>query len=337
MRIVVTGGAGFIGGHLVELLLDAGHQVTVLDALRPHYEIRERRRLMDELGTHPSCECRAVDLATDELDQHVAGAQVVVHLAARPGVGQSWGDDFADYATDNLVATHRLLRAITATRMPRLVFASSSSVYGTRPVAELGPRALAPQHPYGVSKVACEQLCRAHAALDSSLEVVLLRYFTVYGPRQRPDMAVSRFIAAAESGRPIELRGAGDQNRRFTYVRDAAAATVKACTAELGGVEAFDVGSNEATTVATLAQMVADLTGRRIQVRHAAPDAGEPHEVAADTAITQSRLDWHPATTLDEGLRAQVSWAREARRRFGDAGTAGRPGAGSGPPVGLRL
>jgi nucleoside-diphosphate-sugar epimerase len=322
MRIVVTGGAGFIGGHLVELLLDAGHRVTVLDALRAHYDVRDRRRLMTQLAANPSCDWRAMDLAKDPLDGCLDGADVVVHLAARPGVGESWGDAFADYALDNLVATHRLLRAVAAAGVPRLVVASSSSVYGTRSASDLAQQVPGPQHPYGVSKFAVEQLCRAHAALGSQLKIVLLRYFTIYGPRQRPDMAVSRFIAAAEANDPIELRGAGDQTRRFTYVRDAADATLKACTVELTGVETFDVAADQAIAVATLAKMVAQATNRPVQVRHAAPDAGEPQEVAADLEWTRRGLDWWPTTTLEEGLSAQVEWSR-------NGGHAGRPeGAG---------
>jgi nucleoside-diphosphate-sugar epimerase len=314
MRIVVTGGAGFIGGHVVELLLDAGHRVTVLDALRAHYDVSDRRRLMEQLTASPSCDWRTVDLAKDELDACLVGTDVVVHLAARPGVGDSWGDAFADYALDNLVATHRLLRAVAATGVPRLVVASSSSVYGRRSASDVAQQMPGPQHPYGVSKFAVEQLCRAHAALGSQLKIVLLRYFTIYGPRQRPDMAVSRFIAAAEANEPIELRGAGDQTRRFTYVRDAADATVKACTVEATGVEAFDVAGEDAIAVTTLAQMVAGVTNRPIEVRHAAADAGEPQEVAADLELTRRRLGWRPTTTLDDGLSAQVEWSRDVGR-----------------------
>jgi nucleoside-diphosphate-sugar epimerase len=311
MRIVVTGGAGFIGGHVVELLLDAGHRVTVLDALRAHYDVSERRRLLEQLAANPSFDWQAIDLAKDELDDCVAGADVVVHLAARPGVGESWSDAFAEYALDNLVATHRLLRAVAATGVSRLVVASSSSVYGRRSASDVVKQAPVPQHPYGVSKLAVEQLCRAHAALGSDLTIVLLRYFTIYGPRQRPDMAVSRFIAAAEAKEPIELRGAGEQTRRFTYVRDAADATLKACTVEVTGVEAFDVAGDQAVAVATLAQMVAAATNTSLQVRHAASDAGEPQEVAADLDLTRRRLGWCPTTTLEEGLSAQVESSRD--------------------------
>ena len=313
MRIVVTGGAGFIGGHVVELLLDAGHHVIVLDALRPHYDVSDRHRLMDDLAEHPSCECHVLDLAEDRLDGWLTGADVVVHLAARPGVGASWGEAFADYALDNLVASHRLLLASSAAGVGRLVVASSSSVYGRRSFSQLG-QGTAPRHPYGVTKVAVEHLCHAHAALDPSTKVALMRYFTVYGPRQRPDMAVSRFIAAAEADEPVELRGAGDQTRRFTYVRDAAQATLRACTAELDGVEAFDIAGDRATSVATLVEMVEAATDRRMQVRRVATEAGEPHEVEADLELTRRRLSWSPVTSLMEGLDAQVAWSRGAHR-----------------------
>lgn len=310
MRIVVTGGAGFLGGHLVETLLEAGHRVLILDALRTHYDVTAREWLVGELAARDACEFRLVDLASDDLEPHIDGADAVVHLAARPGVAASWGNDFGDYVVDNLVASQRLLRAVSETGGTRLVFASSSSVYGKRPGVHLGRDALAPRHPYGVTKLAGEQLCRTYAQYASDISVVLLRYFTLYGPRQRPDMAVSRFIAAAETGEPILLHGGGRQTRRFTYVQDAADATLKACTVDLPGVHAFDVASGDATAVDAIAEMIGEVAGKQLTIHITEPDPGEPQEVAADLDATSAGLAWSPVTHIGDGLRAQVEWWR---------------------------
>jgi UDP-glucuronate 4-epimerase len=314
MRIVVTGGAGFIGGHLVASLLGAGHQILILDAFRSHYAPAERRMLAQRLAAHERCDCRAVDLVTDDLDPHIRNADVVVHLAARAGVAQSWSDAFAEYSADNVVGLHRVLRSACATGVSRVVFASSSSIYGRRSGANLRRNVLAPMHPYGVTKLAGEQLCRAHALAHPGVAIIMLRYFTVYGPRQRPDMAISRFIAAAEAGEPILLYGGGRQTRRFTYVGDVAEATLNACTVDLRGVHAFDVAGHDVTAVATIAEMVAEATGRVVAVRCAESAPGEPQEVAADLETTSVGLDWKPTTRLKEGLRQQVAWWRQSVR-----------------------
>ncbi len=230
MAYVVTGAAGFIGSHLAETLLARGHEVRAVDCLTPYYD----PRLKEENAARLDLE--RVDLAEDELD--LDGADAVLHLAGQPGV-RSFGTVFADYLRDNVLATQRVLEAAAAAGV-RVVLASSSSVYGDAerfPTGEdVEPR---PVSPYGVTKLACEHLARTYAR-SFGADVVTLRYFTVYGPRQRPDMAFARMMTALAAGRPFELYGDGARSREFTYVADAVAATIAALDAPAGSV--YNVG-----------------------------------------------------------------------------------------------
>lgn len=300
MLYVVTGAAGFIGSHLAEALLGEGHDVRAVDSLTPYYDAR----LKEENAA--AFDLERLDLAEDDLD--FTGADAVFHLAGQPGV-RSFGRVFGDYLRDNVLATQRVLEAAAAARV-RVVLASSSSVYGdaeTFPTAEdVEPR---PVSPYGVTKLACEHLARTYAQSFGAY-VVTLRYFTVYGPRQRPDMAFARMIAALAEGRPFELYGDGSRSREFTYVADAVAATVAAVGASSGAV--YNVGGGSEASMNEAIAALERVAGRELHVARTPAAPGDMRRTAADTSRIRADLGWRATTGLEEGLRLQ--WEGAAAR-----------------------
>ena len=309
MRAVVTGAAGFIGSRVCRTLLADGHHVVGVDCLTDYYDPAVKlANLAPIIGAWPvSFRWRPADLSRADLAPLVAGADVVFHLAGQPGVRPSWGDGFAAYLRHNLSATQRLLEELR--RQPaRLVFASSSSVYGeagAHPVAESHPTA--PVSPYGLSKLGCEHLIRMYGSLYG-IEAVSLRYFTVFGPGQRPDMAFHRFARAALEGRPLEVLGDGEQSRDFTFVDDAVAATVAAASAPAGAT--YNVGGGCRATVNRVIGILADLVDHLTVVRGARAD-GDVRDTWADTTALRRDLAWEPGTDLTAGLTAEVEWVRQ--------------------------
>jgi nucleoside-diphosphate-sugar epimerase len=297
VRYVVTGAAGFVGSHLAEALLADGHEVRGLDCLTPYYD----PRLKEENAA--GLDLERLDLAEDDVD--LSGADAVFHLAGQPGV-RSFGAVFPDYLRDNVLATQRVLEAAAAAGV-RVVLASSSSVYGDAerfPTGEdVEPR---PVSPYGVTKLACEHLARTYAK-SFGLDAVTLRYFTVYGPRQRPDMAFARMIAALGAGRPFELYGDGTRSREFTFVADAVRATTAALGAPSGAV--YNVGGGSEASMDEAIQALSRVAGRELEVDRAPAAAGDMRRTAADTSRIRSELGWSPTTGLEDGLRLQWEWA----------------------------
>ena len=302
-RALVTGAAGFIGSHLVQALVTHGDTVVALD--------RRSARFYDQpapSGVH----WIEVDLERDDLDAAVAGCDVVFHLAARPGVRSSWGDDFGDYVAANVTATQRLLEACMLRKVPRLVFASSSSVYGAGAGGTAAPSMendeARPMSPYGVTKLAAEQLCLAYGRRKGSpLAVIALRYFTVYGPRQRPDMMLGRAIFAAYSGVPLTLYGDGTQRREFTYVSDVVAATI-AASHRHSTDEVINVGGGSSVSVVEALDIVARVTERPVPLNPSGPQAGDVPCTRADLTLAQELLGYRPAVDLAEGVRRQAEW-----------------------------
>lgn len=311
MRTVVTGAAGFVGSHVAQGLLAAGHEVIAVDALErssaPGQARANRALLSRQRGVVPV----EIDLATGELTR-LADADLVIHLAGRPGVRTSWDTPQAS-VRDNVTATRRLLAAcLDARRRPKVVVASSSSVYGSvaRPASEDDP--LRPESPYARTKLAVEQLTAAAAA--EGLETVVLRYFSVYGPRQRPDMAFHRFIEAALADRPINLLGDGSQARAFTHVSDVVAATVLAATTELPTGTVLNVGHPASTTVRTAIGLLATLLDRDIATRQESPARGESSKTWTDGERASRLLGWRPRIDLPVGLADQIEWHRSRQR-----------------------
>ena len=294
MRYIVTGAAGFIGSHLAEALVDAGHDVLGVDCFTDYYDPIEKERNAQRI------DMRRLDLADELLE--LDGVDGVFHLAGQPGV-RSFGDVFPLYLRRNVLATQRVLEACTATGT-RLVFASSSSVYGEAeayPTPEdATPR---PISPYGITKLACEHLARAYGG-----DVVTLRYFTVYGPRQRPDMAFRRVCDALLAGDTFEVYGGGLQSRSFTYVADAVDATIAAMERGPGG-SLFNVGGGEEATMLDAIALLEQASDRALDVRHVDAARGDVSRTKADDSRINAVLGWSPTTSLADGLSAMWSWA----------------------------
>jgi nucleoside-diphosphate-sugar epimerase len=310
MRCLVTGAAGFIGSHLCEALLAAGHEVTGVDAFTPYYPRAVKERNQTALRGRAGYRSLALDLSRDPLDEAVADAEAVFHLAAQPGLSKNW-TDIDGYWTCNVKATHQLLEALRrcAPDLRRLVYASTSSVYGR---FASGDETLPtkPISPYGVSKLAAENLCRAYGD-TFGLPVVVLRYFSVYGPRQRPDMGYHRFIRALLTDEPITVYGDGMQVRGNTYVADCVAATVAAVQATPG--EIYNVGGGEAASVWDVLRELERLAGRAARVRQEPERAGDQRHTLADTTKLRRHLGWQPRTSLAEGLARQWQWQCQER------------------------
>lgn len=306
--VVVTGAAGFIGSHLTDALLARGHEVIAIDRRSVDGPVAARN-LADAL-TNPNLSLHQVDLATDELDELISGAHIVYHLAAVPGVRDSWAERFPDYAASNVVATQRLLSTCERAQIPRLVLASSSSVYGQNsgPSAETDPTY--PMSPYGATKLAAEHLCLAHAARpDTSTSVIALRYFTVYGPRQRDDMAISRVLAAVLSGVPVPLYGDGHQSREFTYVDDVVAATLAAAEMpKTVDAQVINVGGGSSVSMLELISIIGEITGRKVPLAMEAPRAGDVEATRANLTLARLLLDYTPSVELRGGIARHLDW-----------------------------
>jgi nucleoside-diphosphate-sugar epimerase len=306
MKCLVTGAAGFIGSHLCERLLQDGHEVAGVDAFIPYYPRSIKEANLAAFRHHPRFRWHALDLRDDDLGEALDGVGAVFHLAAMAGLTRSW-TDFGLYEGCNVSATFRLLEAARAlTRLQRFVYVSTSSVYGRY---SCGDESLPtrPTSPYGVTKLAGENLCRAFSE-EHALPLVVLRYFSVYGPRQRPDMGYHRFIEALLTGEPLTVYGDGLQTRGNTYVGDCVAATVAAINAPVG--ETYNVGGGETVSVWDVLDKLEHITGRKAVVQREPARAGDQRHTAADTTKIWRHLGWRPRVGLDDGLAAQVAWQR---------------------------
>jgi nucleoside-diphosphate-sugar epimerase len=314
---VVTGVAGFVGSHLAERLLDGGARVIGVDCFSDYYDRRRKEANLARALAHERFELRQLDLAEDELDATVAEAAVLFHQAGQPGVRASWGPEFAVYLRQNVLATQRLLEAaLRAPRLARFVYASSSSVYGDAEELPTSERALPrPVSPYGVTKLAAEHLCGLYAKLG--VPTVSLRYFTVYGPRQRPDMAFGKFIRAVLDGDEIVVHGDGEQTRDVTYVADVVAANLAAADLDRPLVPGavYNVGGGSRTSVNEILRVLAAGTGRPLHVRYDAQPPGEARDTHADCAAARRDLGYEPRTSLAEGLAAQTDWMERGLSR----------------------
>lgn len=312
MNVLLTGAAGFIGSHVGELLLARGWRVRGVDALTDTYDPAVKLRNVALLQHSSAFEFVHADLASTDVRQLLDGVDAVIHLAAEPGVSKSWGTVFPTYVNRNVLSTQRLLEAVAERAIDRFVYASSSSVYGPNSGTMHESSVLAPLSPYGVSKLAGECLVGAYAH-ERGLPSVSLRFFSVYGPRQRPDMAIHRFVEALLNGRPAEIYGQQVQLRDFTYVGDVAAAVVGSLTATVSPGTVLNIAYGDPVAIPDLLRMVEDAVGGRLDVTarpHRAGDTGRTH---GDSSAARAALGWVPTVDLATGLARQVAWHRGLR------------------------
>lgn len=326
-KVIVTGAAGFIGSTLAEKLLEQGHEVVGIDAFLPNYCIHQKQDNWDRLRARDGFTGLLGDLVRLDLGQVAAGADVIFHQAALAGVRESWGGNFPAYLHNNVLATQVLLGLAVRHQIKKFVYASSSSVYGKQPTLPLHEGMLPrPYSPYGVTKLAGEHLVRAYHE-NFGLATVSLRYFTVYGPRQRRDMAVYNFIDAIAHGREVRVYGDGNQTRDFTYVDDVVQANIAAwqalsnagrgsrppATASVNG-EVLNVGSGTSVTIRELIEAIGRVVGRAPRIATAPAAPGDVSATLANVERTRTMLGWQPVTPLQEGLLAQYRWYQETQR-----------------------
>jgi len=326
-RCLVTGVAGFIGSHLAERLLREGYEVIGLDCFTDYYAREVKEANLQLLALQPRFRFAEANLVLSNLEPYLAGVDVVFHQAGQPGVRASWGDTFRIYVEDNVLATQRLLEACKGSAIRHFVYASSSSVYGDSadlPVTENSPTR--PVSPYGVTKLAGEHLCYLYRA-NYGVPTVALRYFTVYGPRQRPDMAFHRFIEAIYSGKPIQVYGDGEQSRDFTFVADAVEANMLTLrmpaslatgsmenqyleSAGIGhdGWRVWNIGGGCRATVKQIIALLERFVGQKAILNYLPAQHGDARHTWADVSAARRDLGFAPHTGLEEGLQAQVAW-----------------------------
>lgn len=310
MKIIVTGAAGFIGSHLCEKLLeDENNMVVGIDAFIGPTPSRLKAFNIGPLLSHPRFTLILQDLLSVHLPELLRDADVVYHLAGMPGVRTSWGKDFEAYAIHNISSTQRLLEACKDAPIQQFIYASTSSVYGEKDGKLSEAMEPAPLSPYGITKLTGEHLCRVYHT-TFRIPTVILRYFTVYGPRQRPDMSFHRFIKQLLTNQPITIFGDGTQSRDFTYISDC----VNGTTAALGNRavigKTINIGGKEKASVNEVVELLEELTGKKAIKQYTASALGEPKHTWADLSLAEQYLHYAPEVTLKEGLQREIEYIR---------------------------
>jgi nucleoside-diphosphate-sugar epimerase len=315
MHILVTGCAGFIGSHTTERLLLDGHRVRGVDCFTDNYDPALKRSHLLGIAGHPQFELIESDLVTADPHALLSGIDAVLHLAGQPGVRDSWANGFEIYVQRNITATQRLLEAAKSTNISRFAAASSSSVYGnaeTYPTTELAlPQ---PVSPYGVTKLAAEHLCTLYAK-NFAVPTVSLRYFTVYGPRQRPDMALRRMIDLSLAGKPFPLFGDGSVSRSFTYINDVVEANLAALLSDAPSGSVCNIANESTASMTELIGLVSSALGQPVQLDHLPAAAGDAERTGGSSELAKELLGWSPSTTLEDGVAEMVAWCRQEQAR----------------------
>jgi UDP-glucose 4-epimerase len=307
MRALVTGVAGFIGSSLTERLLGEGAEVVGIDCFTDYYPRPIKERNLSAAFAHPRFRFVESRIQDADLPALLAGRTHLFHLAAQAGVRKSWGRDFGIYTVNNIEATQVLLEACRKTKLERIVYASSSSVYGDNVPMPMREDALPqPVSPYGVTKLAAEQLCYLYN-VNYGLPTVSLRYFTVYGPRQRPDMGFHKFLRAAIVGEPITVYGDGEQTRDFTFVHDAVSATIAAARQGVP-YRVYNIGGGSRVSINEVLEMIGRVSGRRPRVIIDPAQKGDMRHTYADTTRARADLGFVPSVGLHDGLAAEYEW-----------------------------
>lgn len=309
MKCLVTGAAGFIGSSLADLLLSQGHEVVGIDCFADYYPREIKESNLSNARSEARFSFVEDDLLTADLDALLAGVDWVFHQAAQAGVRASWGESFDVYVRNNISVTQRLLERARESRIEKLVYASSSSVYGDSPDLPLRESARPqPVSPYGVTKLAAEHLCYLYH-VNYGVPTISLRYFTVYGPRQRPDMAFNKFIRSALTGGEIIVHGDGEQTRDFTYISDICNANLLAAQSDAVG-RVFNVGGGSRVTVNHVLDVLSGLAGERVRVRHIEDQKGDVRHTLSDAAPASEALGYRTSVSVEEGLAREFEWLK---------------------------
>ena len=303
MKALVTGCAGFIGSHLVDKLLEQGYEVIGRDCFTDYYQRGIKQANIANALNHDNFEFIEDDLL--KMSKYPE-ADYVFHEAAQAGVRKSWGKDFEIYTRNNVLATQKLLEFYKTKKIKKFVFASSSSVYGDAELPMREDSLLKPVSPYGVTKLAAENLCYLYWK-NYGVPTISLRYFTVYGPRQRPDMAIHKFVRAIFKGEDITVYGDGTQTRDFTFVDDAVEANILAAKGDIAG-EVFNIGGGSRISVNGLIKMMEDLIGKEAKVKYTEKQKGDVRDTWADVNKARKELGWKPKEEIKEGLKKFVEW-----------------------------
>jgi len=313
MKALVTGCAGFIGSTLTDRLLSEGYEVTGIDRFSDYYARAIKEENLELAINHPLFSLIEQDIVDMEKFPDV---DYVFHLAAQAGVRASWGKSFEIYARDNILATQHLLEYYKGTPIKKFVYSSSSSVYGDTELPMREDQKVQPVSPYGVSKLAAEHLCYLYWK-NYNVPTVSLRYFTVYGPRQRPDMGINKFVKAILNGEAITIYGDGEQTRDFTFIDDILEANILAATEEIRGV-AFNIGGGNRISVNDLIGEIERASGRRALLNHIEEQKGDLQNTWADTQKAEQKLGWRAKVGIQDGLRRYLSWihVKENNTRF---------------------
>jgi nucleoside-diphosphate-sugar epimerase len=312
VKALVTGAAGFIGSTLTDRLLAEGATVVGIDCFTDYYPRAVKERNLTAARQSPQFQFVDADLLAVDLDTLLDGVTHIYHLAAQAGVRKSWGQDFSIYVNNNIAASQRLFEACTGRPLARFVYASTSSVYGDEAAIPMREeQRLQPLSPYGVSKLAAEHLGHLYH-VNHGLPFVALRYFTVYGPRQRPDMGFHRFLSAAMDGRPLVRYGDGEQTRDFTFVGDAVAAAVAAGTMGVPG-HVYNIGGGSRVTVNHVFEIIGRLVGQPVTLEQQPPQKGDMRDTYADTSRAAAELGFAPSVTLEQGLAEEYAWLQSER------------------------
>ncbi|MFC1511183.1 NAD-dependent epimerase/dehydratase family protein [Candidatus Margulisiibacteriota bacterium] len=307
MNCLVTGCAGFIGSSLSEKLIELGYSVTGIDCFTDYYPRKLKEQNISRLRRERNFVFHEEDLLTTDLDKLLAGKEIVFHEAAQAGVRTSWGASFEIYTRSNILLTQKLLEAARKQPIKKFIFASSSSVYGdTRDLPMREESTVSPVSPYGVSKLAAEQLCRLYYK-NYKVPTIMLRYFTVYGPRQRPDMAFHIFTKALVEDQEIVIYGDGKQTRDFTYISDIVDGNLAAMNSDSLG-EVFNLGGGSRVTLMQTIQMLEEIMNKKARLKFVAKSHGDMRDTSADISKSQRLLDYQPKVSLKEGLAKEVAW-----------------------------